>query len=76
LNPENNFLFILFLKKRYVLGHDAMKKMQASNILISGLGGIGVEIAKNIILGGVKSVTIHCDKNTSIEDLSSQVFWR
>ncbi len=53
-----------------------MKKMQASNILISGLGGIGVEIAKNIILGGVKSVTIHCDKNTSIEDLSSQVFWR
>jgi ubiquitin-activating enzyme E1 len=56
------------------LGHDAMKKMQASNILISGLGGIGVEIAKNIILGGVKSVTIHDDKNTSIEDLSSQVF--
>ena len=58
---------------RYVLGHEAMRKMQASNILISGMGGLGVEIAKNVILGGVKSVTIHDTKNTSYEDLSSQV---
>ena len=37
------------------------------------MGGLGVEIAKNVILGGVKSVTIHDTKNTSYEDLSSQV---
>ena len=62
-----------FNKYRYVLGHDAMRKMQSSNILISGMGGLGVEIAKKIILGGVKSVTIHDSKNVSAYDLSSQV---
>ena len=62
-----------YSNKRYVLGHDAMRKMQSSNILICGMGGLGVEIAKNIILAGVKSVTIHDKKNVSFYDLSSQV---
>ena len=31
---------------RYVLGHDAMKKMGSSNILVSGLKGLGIEIGK------------------------------
>ena len=35
---------IVKLTARYVLGHDAMKKMSNSNILILGLGGLGVEI--------------------------------
>ena len=64
-----------FLRLRYVLGHEAMKKMQASNILISGMGGLGIEIAKNIILAGVKSVTVHDEKNATIEDLSTQVLY-
>ena len=54
----------LYSRQLYVLGHDAMRKMQTSNILICGMGGLGVEVAKNIVLGGVKSVTIHDpDKN-------------
>ena len=36
---------IIFLS-RYVLGHEAMKKMAVSNVLISGLKGLGVEIGK------------------------------
>ena len=47
--------------------------MAASSILICGLGGLGVEIAKDIILGGVKSVTLQDTKTTSWQDLSSQV---
>ncbi|KAJ6553304.1 hypothetical protein B0H19DRAFT_1377874 [Mycena capillaripes] len=35
-----------------------MKRMAASNVLIVGVQGLGVEIAKNITLAGVKSVTI------------------
>jgi ubiquitin-activating enzyme E1 len=58
---------------RYVLGHAAMKRMATSNILISGMGGLGVEIAKNIVLGGVKAVTVHDEAVTSWFDLSSQV---
>ena len=32
-----------------MLGHEAMKKMGASNILISGLNGLGVEIGMNMV---------------------------
>ena len=64
----------LYSRQLYVLGVDAMRKMQNSDILISGLGGVGVEIAKNIILGGVKSVTLHDEKSCTIKDLSSQFY--
>lgn len=57
----------------YVLGHEAMKRMQNSNVLISGMKGLGVEIAKNVILGGVKSVTVHDQGVAEWRDLSSQV---
>ena len=50
-----------------------MHQMQKSNILLSGLGGLGVEIAKNIVLGGVKSLVLHDTKNANYDDLSSQV---
>ena len=48
--------------------------MAKSAVLISGLRGLGVEIAKNIILGGVKSVTLHDESNAEIADLSSQFY--
>lgn len=38
------------------------------------MSGVGVEIAKNIILGGVKSVTIHDTVMTSLDDLSTQFY--
>lgn len=60
---------------RYVLGHAAMKRMANSNVLVSGMGGLGVEIAKNVVLAGVKSVAIHDDKVVTQADLSSQVGW-
>jgi len=50
-----------------------MRRMASSDVLISGMGGLGIEIAKNVILGGVKSVTIHDETNCQISDLSSQV---
>jgi len=43
----------LYSRQLYVLGTDAMKKMAKSNVLISGLGGLGVEIAKNVCLGEI-----------------------
>ncbi|XP_072329037.1 ubiquitin-like modifier-activating enzyme 1 isoform X2 [Scyliorhinus torazame] len=64
----------LYSRQLYVLGHEAMKKMKNSNVLISGMKGLGVEIAKNIILGGVKSVTVHDEGNTEWNDLSSQFY--
>ena len=65
----------LYSRQLYVLGHQAMKKMASSNVLISGLKGLGAEIAKNVILGGVKSVTLHDTENGAIADLSSHFYF-
>ena len=51
-----------------------MRKMARSDVLISGMRGLGLEIAKNVILGGVKSVTIHDEGNVELSDLSSQFY--
>lgn len=64
----------LYSRQLYVLGHDAMQNMSKSNILICGLDGLGVEIAKNIILSGVKSVTLMDDSSVNIQDLSSNFY--
>ncbi|KAL9694433.1 hypothetical protein quinque_013718 [Culex quinquefasciatus] len=64
----------LYSRQLYVLGHDAMRRMAKSDVLISGLGGLGVEIAKNVILGGVKSVTLHDKALCTVADLSSQFY--
>lgn len=66
----------LYSRQLYVLGHDAMRRMQNSNVLISGMKGLGVEVAKNVVLGGVKSVTIHDQGNAEWGDLASQFFLR
>ena len=64
----------LYSRQLYVLGHEAMKRMGASNVLIVGLKGLGVEIAKNIALAGVKSLTLYDPAPAAIADLSSQFF--
>jgi len=64
----------LYSRQLYVLGHEAMKRMSASNVLIVGLKGLGVEIAKNIALAGVKSLTLYDPAPAHISDLSSQFF--
>ena len=64
----------LYSRQLYVLGHEAMKRMGSSNVLVVGLRGLGVEIAKNIALAGVKSLTLYDPKAARIEDLSSQFF--
>ncbi|TXT08346.1 uncharacterized protein COLE_05270 [Cutaneotrichosporon oleaginosum] len=53
-----------------------MKKMANSNVLIVGMKGLGVEIAKNVALAGVKSVTIYDPAPVEIADLGTQFFLR
>ncbi|KAF9980991.1 SPS-sensor component ptr3 [Mortierella antarctica] len=64
----------LYSRQLYVLGHEAMKKMGTSNILIVGLKGLGIEIAKNVVLAGVKSVTLYDPAPVQLTDLSTQFF--
>ncbi|KAL3222981.1 hypothetical protein MRX96_027873 [Rhipicephalus microplus] len=64
----------LYSRQLYVLGHDAMERMARSDVLICGMRGLGVEIAKNIILSGVRSVTIHDQGDCTLADLSAQFY--
>ncbi len=52
---------------RYIgaMGLDAVRKQTASTVFISGLNTLGAEIAKNVVLSGVKKLAIH--DNTSVQ---------
>uniref|UniRef100_A0A3Q3CGU0 SUMO1 activating enzyme subunit 1 n=1 Tax=Haplochromis burtoni TaxID=8153 RepID=A0A3Q3CGU0_HAPBU len=39
-------------------GLDAQKRLRGSRVLLAGLGGLGAEVAKNLILAGVKGLTL------------------
>ncbi|KAI5479371.1 ubiquitin-activating enzyme E1 [Pseudohyphozyma bogoriensis] len=66
----------LYSRQLYVLGHEAMKRMATSHVLVIGLSGLGVEIAKNICLAGVKSVTVSDPTPVTLPDLGTQFFLR
>ncbi|CAF4856887.1 unnamed protein product [Rotaria sp. Silwood1] len=65
----------LYSRQIYVIGKEAMYQMSRSHVLISGMRGLGVEIAKNIILAGVKSVTVQDSNTVDYADLSSQYYF-
>ncbi|KAL9247036.1 hypothetical protein vseg_020507 [Gypsophila vaccaria] len=54
-----------------VYGRETMRRLFASNVLVSGVQGLGAEIAKNLVLAGVKSVTLHDEGVVEMWDLSS-----
>ncbi len=45
--------------------------MAAANVLLVGLKGLGVEIAKNLILGGLGSVTLLDSAPVELRDLGA-----
>ncbi|XP_036618999.1 ubiquitin-like modifier-activating enzyme 6 [Trichosurus vulpecula] len=64
----------LYSRQRYVLGDSAMQKMARSHVFLSGMGGLGVEIAKNIVLAGIKALTVHDTKQCQAWDLGTNFF--
>uniref|UniRef100_A0A0D6QW00 E1 ubiquitin-activating enzyme n=1 Tax=Araucaria cunninghamii TaxID=56994 RepID=A0A0D6QW00_ARACU len=58
-----------------VYGREVMRRLFGANVLISGLKGLGVEVAKNVILAGVKSVTLHDEGNVEMWDLSANFYF-
>jgi ubiquitin-activating enzyme E1 len=70
----HQFLFGLYSRQLGVIGVEAMKKLTSSSVLISGFGGLGVEIAENIILAGIKNVILHDTRLATIDDLATQFY--
>ncbi|EGT36381.1 hypothetical protein CAEBREN_06226 [Caenorhabditis brenneri] len=61
---------------RALLDSEKSEKTEEERILIAGLGSVGVEIAKNLIIGGVRHVTIQDTKLANWIDLSAQYYLR
>ncbi|KAL2611067.1 hypothetical protein R1flu_022759 [Riccia fluitans] len=57
-----------------VYGRETMRRLFGARVLICGLQGLGAEIAKNVILAGVKAVTLHDSGNVELWDLSAQFY--
>lgn len=50
-----------------------MQRLQEGRVLLSGLQGLGAEVAKNLVLMGVGSLTLHDPQPTCWADLAAQV---
>jgi len=61
---------------RYIgaMGIEAVRRQANSTILVYGAGGLGIEIAKNLVLSGCKELVLQDNKNTTYYDLSSQFY--
>lgn len=55
-------------------GLDAQRRLRAATVLIIGMKGLGAEITKNIVLCGVKAVTLMDHREIDAEDQMSQFF--
>uniref|UniRef100_A0A8D1MK57 Ubiquitin-activating enzyme E1 C-terminal domain-containing protein n=1 Tax=Sus scrofa TaxID=9823 RepID=A0A8D1MK57_PIG len=64
----------LYSRQLYVLGLPAMERIQGAKVLLSGLQGLGAEIAKNLVLMGIGSLTLHDPHPTCWSDLAAQFF--
>jgi ubiquitin-activating enzyme E1 len=56
------------------MGHEAQQRLMVSDVLIVGLSGLGVEVAKNVILAGVKSVTLYDPNPATAFDLGANFY--
>ena len=64
----------LYSRQIGTYGLNTMTKLSKLNIFIYGMRGIGVEIAKNVILAGPKRVTIYDNNISKINDLTSNFY--
>jgi molybdopterin/thiamine biosynthesis adenylyltransferase len=57
------------------MGIDAVNKQSKADILVFGLGPVGLEVVKNLVLSGCRKLTIVDDRIVKWEDLSGGFFY-
>lgn len=55
-------------------GLDAQKRIKTANILLVNLSAVGTEIAKDLVLGGIGSLSIIDDHDITERDLNAQFY--
>lgn len=53
-------------------GLESQKRLRAVRVLLAGLNGLGAEVAKNLVLAGIKSITLLDHKTVTEADFSTQ----
>ena len=66
----------LYIRQLYILGREGQSKMASSTVLVCGLTGTGAELAKNVILAGVKAVTLYDPTPVTHRDLGGNPYAR
>lgn len=59
----------LYSRQVYAIGEDVQQELSSMKVILVGLGGVGVEMAKNIILMGVGHVTLFDNRSVDEQDL-------
>lgn len=58
-------------------GEEATKKITSSSVIITGLElGLGTEIAKNLVLGGVKNLYLYDNSSVDNEDVEYGIYYK
>ena len=73
LSPEE---IALYDRQIRLWGAQAQERIRSANILLISLRALGTEIAKNLTLAGIRSLTIVDDEPVTDEDLGAQYFIR
>jgi hypothetical protein len=57
---------------RYIgaMGIEAVAKQAEATVLVSGVGPLGIEIAKNVVLAGCKELILHDTQSASMRDIA------
>jgi ubiquitin-activating enzyme E1 len=73
---ENSRFMDQYSRQIGAFGIETMAKLVRLKVLIVGMGGIGMETAKNLTLAGPESVTLYDDGLTTVQDLGANFFLR
>ena len=65
----------LYSRQIRTYGLKIMKKLSTLKYLVVGVGGLGFEIVKNLILAGPNEVMLFDDKLVNINDLGSNLYF-
>ncbi|KNH08296.1 ubiquitin-like modifier-activating enzyme [Perkinsela sp. CCAP 1560/4] len=66
----------LYSRQEFAVGSDAQTKLSNASVILIGLSGLGVEVAKNLVLIGINRLTLVDKGYISREDLSTNFFAR
>jgi ubiquitin-activating enzyme E1 len=64
----------LYSRQIGTYGAETMGKLIKMRVFLQGLRGLGVEVAKNLILAGPAQVTLHDPSPVTIVDLGSNFY--